>query len=234
NALRADGTPDPELAGFADAEGVRLFPQTLDPDRWQRAAEAAKACIDQAEAAGYGLFRVADDDPVSNYAELFLQNHNREVLFAKNTLEARLFENQVTPNGMGGTSGSAPTQDLVDAYEMQATGEKPILGYHPDGSPIINPASGYVEEGYTAGPHPKLYYRINTLNMYVGRDPRFYASINFNGQYWRTRRIEFWRSGLDGFNRSTTNFTKTGYLMRKGSSPSVNIPQGIFNNKTWI
>lgn len=234
NGLTADGVPDPTLANFTDHDGVKLFPQTLNPARWEQAAAAAKACIDEAEAAGYGLFRAADNDPVNNYAELFLQNHNREVLFAKNVFEARLFENQVTPNGMGGTSGSAPTQDLVDAYEMQATGESPIIGYRENGSPIINPASGYVEAGYTSGPHPNLYYRINTRNMYVGRDPRFYASINFNGQYWRTRRIEFWRSGLDGLNRSTTNFTKTGYLMRKGSSPSVNIPQGIFNTKTWI
>jgi SusD family. len=235
NALKADGqTRDMDLANFTDGDGDHLFPQQVNPNRWRIAADAAKQCIDQCEAAGYGLYYSADNDPMNSYAQLFLENHNKEVLWAKNTFKAQFPENQASPNGMGGTSGTAPIQELVDEYEMQATGMQPILGYNSDGTPIINAASGYVEAGYAAAAHPQLYYRINTRNMYVGRDPRFYASINFNGQYWRTRRIDFSRQGTDGADRSATNFTKTGYLMRKMSSPAVNIPQGIFDNKTWI
>ena len=37
------------------------------------------------------------------------------------------------------------TQELVDAFYMK-NGEVPIWGYNEDGSPIINPNSGYVEK----------------------------------------------------------------------------------------
>lgn len=38
--------------------------------------------------------------------------------------------------------------ELVDAFYMK-NGEMPILGYNEDGSPIINPESGYVENGFS-------------------------------------------------------------------------------------
>lgn len=68
-----------------------------------------------------------------------------------------------TPNMM--RTGPCPTQDLVDAYEM-ANGEPPIFGYNDADKlhPIINSASGY-----------------DPQNPYDGRDPRFYASIYYNG-----------------------------------------------------
>lgn len=235
NALLADGASrDNILLDLKNSDGTGLFPQSPNPARWGIAAAAAKSCIDLCESAGYGLYYATDGNPVNNYSRLFLDNFNNEVLFAKNTYLAQFPENQQSPSGMGGTSGTAPIQEIVDEYEMQATGERPILGYNIDGTPIINPVSGYVETGYAASAHPLDYYRINTRNMYVGRDPRFYASINFNGQFWRSRRINFSRSGTDGYNVSATNYTKTGYLLRKRSSPSVIIPQGIFDTKSWI
>lgn len=68
-----------------------------------------------------------------------------------------------TPNMM--RTGPCPTQDLVDAYEM-SNGEPPIIGYNDADRlhPIVNSASGY-----------------DPQNPYEGRDPRFYASIYYNG-----------------------------------------------------
>src|SRR5690625_1881440 len=62
-------------------------------------------------------------------------------------------------------AGHCPTQDLVDAYEM-ANGQIPILGYEDDEHliPKVNPESGYDEN-----------------NPYKNRDPRFYATIFYNG-----------------------------------------------------
>ena len=62
-------------------------------------------------------------------------------------------------------TGPCPSQELVDSYEM-ANGEAPITGYSDANrlNPIINPNSGY-----------------NPANPYGGRDPRFYASIYYNG-----------------------------------------------------
>lgn len=234
NALNADGSVDNELKDFVDKDQAHLFPQVPDPERWEIAAKAAKECIDEVEAAGYGLYKSIDEDPVSSYQNLFLEHFNQEVLFALNAWQSQNFERQVTPRGMGGYSGASPIQELIDAYEMQSTGMKPIIGYNEDGTPIINPGSGYVETGFTPTKHPKEYYLENTYNMYVGRDPRFYASINFSGAYWRIRRIEFWRTGLDGVGAGNTDYTKTGYLIKKYAGPSVRIAAGIWDTKTWI
>src|SRR5690606_23640883 len=67
----------------------------------------------------------------------------------------------------GDKAGVSPSQELVDAYDM-ANGEPAITGYYDDDHlyPIINVASGYDES-----------------NPYVGRDPRFYATVGSNNAY---------------------------------------------------
>ena len=129
----------------------------------------------------------------------------------------------MTSNGMGGWSGLCPTQEMVDAYEM-ADGSTPITGYNADGSPVINPASRYSESGFaeTAGAN----YPAGTYNMYVNREPRFYASINFNGQQWRGRKLEFWQGGRDGINVSKVDYCNTGYLLRKTADEGVDVVNG--------
>lgn len=234
NALKADESADNGLRNLKDHEQQYLFPQTPHAERWAIAASAAKQCIDEVEGAGYGLYRTADGDPAASFQNLFLDKYNKEVLFALNAWQSQNFERQVTPRGMGGYTGAAPTQELVDAFEMQATGMSPINGYKADGTPDINPESGYAESGFKSTKHPKNYYLENTSNMYVGRDPRFYASINFSGAYWRIRRIEFWKSGLDGVGSGNTDYTKTGYLIKKYAGPSVRIASGTWDTKTWI
>jgi len=223
---------NPDYTRLVDDQGVRLFPD-YDAERWRRAAIAAKDCIEQAEANGYGLYRSADDDPVKNYAEIFLVRYNKEVLLPRNAGIHSHFERCANPTGYGGYSIYCPTQELVDAYEMR-NGEQPINGYNADGSPIINTASGYTETGYATVAHPKNYYLAGVSNMYVDRDPRFYASISFNGAAWKDRRIEFWYTGIDGRQRAGSDYCISGYLMRKMVSPTTNIPQNIFGLNTWV
>ena len=98
---------------------------------------------------------------------------------------------------LGGWSGLCPTQELVDAYEM-ADGTTPILGYNADGSPIINSESGYSEEGFTEEADAEGYYPENTFNMFVDREPRFYATVTYSGAYWRGRQIDFRMGAPDG------------------------------------
>ena len=61
---------------------------------------------------------------------------------------------------------------------------------------------------------------------YSGREPRFYASINFNGQQWRGRQLEFWQGGKDGINVSKVDYCCTGYLLRKTADEGVDVING--------
>ena len=129
---------------------------------------------------------------------------------------------------------------MVDAYQM-ADGSTPILGYKDNGMvPVINPASGYTEEGFTdvafEGRWP-----AGVSNMYVNREPRFYASINFCGAKWKTTRSsnwtephynEFWSTGMDGKNNAGSDYCKTGYNMKKHHNPE-RIPWQFTPNQMW-
>ncbi|MDR1718841.1 MAG: RagB/SusD family nutrient uptake outer membrane protein [Dysgonamonadaceae bacterium] len=213
-------------ANYFDAQGRKLFPD-YDANKWKEAADASLECIKAFEAAGGALYYAASGDPVDSYSELFLERYNKEIIFTSN-LElsaASDCELRMTPNGMGGVSYYAPTQEIVDSYGMAGTNEYPFVldengdpRYNDDGNPVVNAASGYND---------------NLGNKFVGREPRFYASINYNGAEWRGRVLQFYSGGLDG-KKTTGGYSKTGYLMRKMSSPNVNVVQGKYEVKTWI
>lgn len=219
-------------ANFTDHEGIHLFPQSGDNEKWKLAADAAKNVIDQAEAAGYDLYKSASNDPMQSYQNLFIENWNEEVLWATNHGHYGHQERTQSPLGYGGFSIMSVTQELVDAYQM-ADGTDPIVGYENNGSPKINAISGYQETGYTnsAG----TYWNTGIRNMYVNREPRFYASVHFAGSEWKERPVEMWYTGLDGHIQNPSDFSKTGYVMKKFANPDINIKQNTgWDLKTWI
>jgi hypothetical protein len=231
-----------DYAGLVNPDGARLFP-AFSADRWKAAANAAKDCITQSESAGYKLYRSAGNDPIANYSETFYIDYNDEVLFARPHLRnVHDFDIYCEPLGMPGVGFSlnCATQEIVDEYEM-ANGKRPILGYNADHTPIINAASGYNETGQAATETPN--YVAGTRNMYVGRDPRFYASIMFTGQKYkwyapfnRTTPLQFWKGSIDGRPLNNQgNYAETGYLQKKMTNPSYQrLNHGNKPNRTWI
>jgi len=225
---------NPDYVDYTDTEGIKLFP-SYNAQLWQQAADAAKASIERSEAAGYRLYRAPSNDPVQNYQQIFTERHNQEVLFARNLGVHNWQEMAGAPNSEGGWSGLCPLQELVDSYEM-ADGSTPITGYQSKGEPIINNASGYQEEGYANEAHPSGYYPSGIRNMYVNREPRFYATVNYNGAMWRGRQLEFWNSGAEGKSKGGAElYSVNGYLLKKFmDEANVNIREGRFVLKTWI
>ncbi|MDP4185384.1 MAG: RagB/SusD family nutrient uptake outer membrane protein [Bacteroidota bacterium] len=140
---------------------------------WADATAINKEALYQCLTHDYKLF---DVQPVNNaaqnaYALYFITNSNDQRSVDKETIyqgggqmSVWRYAGLPTTYGMN-KAGPCPTQDLVDSYEM-ANGESPILGYSDADhlQPIINSASGY-----------------DPANPYEGRDPRFYASIYYNG-----------------------------------------------------
>ena len=236
---------DPLFADLKDpVDGSYLIPQTPDPSKWVKAADAAKECIETAEAAGYGLYNKYPTNPVKNYQSIFIDVWNQEVLWAKNINTYDHWLNCSDPISFGCFSIFDPTQEMVDAYEME-DGSTPITGYTDDGlTPIINPASGYTETGFVAAADASGMDRwpAGVSNMYINREPRFYASINFAGALWKTTRSsnwtephynEFWYTGIDGKNNAGSDYCKTGYLMKKLHNPE-RIPWQYTPKQMWI
>jgi starch-binding outer membrane protein, SusD/RagB family len=125
------------------------------------------------------------------YRNLFFDANNNETIFArlytKNAGHTHL-EIANGPNGYGGWGGNLPLQNLVDDYEMN------------NGKPITDATSGY-----------------DPQDPYTNRDPRFYATVLYNGAPYRERNIEtFTPGGKDSKDGNDNwNTSKTGYYLKK-------------------
>ena len=226
-------SPADECAKFIAADCDRAYELLKDVPRWgstdtgratSLSALGLKSRVLHARRGGRKLFDKYPDDPAKNYQQLFVDNWNDEILWAKNLGTYSHWLDCGDPVSFGCYSILNPTQEMVDAYEM-ANGLAPITGYTNDGmTPIINPESGYREDGFAAEASDKGWSQEGVSNMYVGREPRFYASINFAGAIWKTSRasnwtqphtLEFWFHGIDGKGHAGSDYCKTGYLMKK-------------------
>lgn len=237
---------------FKNKEGEYLFsskapymiPPVYDETKWNYAAKACKELIDAAENNGYELYveKNADGtiDPFMSYQNLLLKRYddnNAEILFARPYSNYTEYERHATPNGSGGNGGLGVTQSLVDAFFMK-NGLAPITDYNVDGSPVINPESGYVETGFSNSNETRdnttwdeninggAITKSDTYNMYCNREPRFYVSVNFNNAYFPTekRQFNFFYGAAD--NTHTHDAPQNGYLVRKKVSPKTNVKEG--------
>lgn len=218
---------NPQQADLKDpVDGTNLISQSYDVEKWKKASDAAKAALDACKAAGKGLLDTYNN-PYDNYKKVYTEIGNKEVIWALNLGNGNIhWQNCADPTSFGCFAIFDPTQNQVDAYEM-ADGSTPITGYTNNGMvPVINKASGYTEEGFTDTASPDGYWQAGVSNMYVNREPRFYATISFAGAIWKYDKehdyntayphtLSLWADGQDGKNKAGTDYCKTGYLLRK-------------------
>jgi hypothetical protein len=158
------------------SQAILLAASPLYSDGTYTWADAARICgeaLSGCLANGYELFtdEPAPDIAQNAYALYSITRSDEQQAYDKETIYPGSVVSVWQSAGMPSTSGQVtagpcPSQELVDSYEMQATGEPPVTGYADAQhlQPVLNPASGYDPE-----------------NPYVGRDPRFYASVYYNG-----------------------------------------------------
>lgn len=165
--------------------------------KWQAAAAAAKAVIDLA-GTGYSLPAYGTVFGTTTFS-------NAEVIFCRRAGATNTFE--VANYSVGydlGQSGTTPSQNLVDAYEMKTTGKG-----------ILEAGSGY-----------------NPLDPYANRDPRLGMSVIVNNTTWKSRPIEIWDGGRDG--KGITNATRTGYYLKKYVNEGLNLITNTTSVHSWV
>jgi hypothetical protein len=179
---------------------------------WDKAKEITSEALSQCLANDYRLFDEQPDAATAQnaYALFHFVSSNDQrtrdketILHLGGQMQVWRYAGMPTNPGMD-RSGPNPSQEMVDRYEM-ANGEAPISGYSDASrlAPILNPASGY-----------------DPQNPYEGRDPRFYASIYYNGavRYLdqpNGKKIESFVNGAEGISTTNRKFTRTGYYLRK-------------------
>ena len=170
--------------------------------------EAVIAAADKLAGLGYEL--------EGNYSDAFaksLANGNKEAIlqytFDYEKGITHSFNFYYTPGGdyskegqKGGAYG-VPTQEIVESYEL-ATGGFP------------NWTPWHTSDGTNAEP------------PYSKLEPRFQATILYNGAEWKGRKIEPYVGGLDGWatwktDKEPKGKTVTGYYLRKLVDESYNV-----------
>jgi hypothetical protein len=180
-----------------------------DVERWEAAADYAKDCID-----GNSYYSLM---PVTKFSRPFSNTgtYNHRIAFTSHTSQYEAifstpptsreqYRNQMynLPAGVEGCDGyTNPTQEMVDAFEVV-----PLDG---NGKPVTGATSETFDWNNPA----------HAADPYANRDPRFYASINYNGYFWgasssRAYYIDTYEGGVHR-NPLLPTSTKTGYYYRK-------------------
>ncbi|SDG59229.1 Starch-binding associating with outer membrane [Dyadobacter soli] len=212
-----------DYGNFRNPDGTALVNPTYDAGKWDKAAQAAKALIDKYPS---GLYKKTPDgqsqfDPYTSYRDVFLDRWNQEVIYARPQMASSAadvgWERHCAPRFVNGWNGVGISQQMVDAYFMS------------NGKKINEAGSQYVETGFSAA--TGKYTKANTANMYVNREPRFYASVIYNGADWiykedgkPNRTVELFFTGNCG-KQGSHDHSATGYLCSKNISPNSNLQE---------
>ncbi|GAB3020330.1 RagB/SusD family nutrient uptake outer membrane protein [Niabella terrae] len=243
-----------EMSDLVDDQGRQLISSQYNEEKWARAAAAAKDVIDLKV---YRLFTAPfneedqgpaqpktilpphhpvyseanfpngwkDIDPFESYRQLFngavTYSNNPELIFSRATEMGSTNENisalalHQTPLSMGGWNAHGITQKQCDAYYMNDGSNVPL---HPR-------VPGYTENDTDYPPLP-----ANVSLQYANREPRFYASVAYNGSVWyrlsvldvneRSRQIFYYRGKQDGKSPATPQFhIRSGIGVKKYVNP---------------
>ncbi|HYH55264.1 MAG TPA: RagB/SusD family nutrient uptake outer membrane protein, partial [Anseongella sp.] len=135
-----------------------------------------------------------------DYSTVFTEPFNQEMIWEKvmnnDVLHQETIERYFFPNGSGGFAVTVPTHRQVEAYET-------TNGLLPKDDPS---------------------YRLD--RFWEDRDPRFYATILYDGAPWKGRQIETFLPGGRDSNQGNEgwNASYTGYYTRKYVDESVESP----------
>nr|WP_129733899.1 RagB/SusD family nutrient uptake outer membrane protein [Parabacteroides goldsteinii] len=208
-----------ESLDLKNTDGKALF-AAYDANKWVIAKKHLEEFLDFAHSTGHGLYfakptKNEDIDPNQSIYELF-QYYNDEIIWATGVNSyngvADEMENNTNPRDLyNGWCNVAPSQEAVDAF------------FCNDGLCIDDPNSVYKDSGFSdvvnvCNEAKKV--DKNIYNMYANREPRFYASVVYEGKSWHkqpTNRPEYTVcfSKGSGNDNSKAASPKTGYLLYK-------------------
>jgi hypothetical protein len=188
----------------------------------------------------------------SDYAALFNEYFCNTMIFSDNPVDKEtIYQTNAGQaesfhiDGIGAQwqykTGTCPSQELVDCFETI------------DGEPILNLAKPYNDEVTHLNPNYNTKSVYKEQDPYANRDPRFYATIYYNGSkrycYWpfdesvgspenypakagvRTRIIATWDGEPQtGISPTSRKMTRTSYYERKFNHPTAGDQGTVYVN----
>lgn len=170
----------------------------LYANHWEKAKKAAEECIALVDDNGNQVYALN-----SSYQNSYMKTYregNKESIIDFTFMVPNVVHNMDQLLAPGGDNGNAlkvtlagPTQEMVELYELK-----------------------------TGGKADWSKWRSTTTETppYENLEPRFHASILYNGATWKGRKIEAYVDGKDGFHQygdytQSNGHTVTGYFLKK-------------------
>lgn len=198
-------------AGYAHPELVSMPTTKTRHQRWQAAADAANDLIALSPGStGYAL-------STGGYRALFQTYNNNELILVRRGGASNTFEQASFPIGFDmGQSGTTPSQNLVDAYEVKTSATTSETFDWNNSAHVTN-----------------IYNFSATL---PARDPRLGFSVITNNSLFKgglatARAVECWEEGRDG--KGVDLATKTGYYLKKFVDENLNLLIGATSVHSW-
>ena len=210
--LPVDKTPNGRLT--SGAAYAMLSRAMLYAERWDDARIAAEKVM------GMGYELEAKED----YSNAFKAGSKEAILqycYDKSSTVTHDFDGYMVPGGDKALDGNSmtggfgtPTQEMVESYE------------YADGSGFPDWSAWHTAEGTTTTP------------PYAKLEPRFKATILYNGATWKGRPIESFVNGTDGWAAWKTDAkpegrSTTGYYLRKLVDEAHNFTSIQASTQPW-
>lgn len=179
-------------------------PSQSSTNKWQQAYDANMEAIEQLETNGYGLYE--------SFEDIWFNDMNKEVIFVtryERPIKTHNWAAATRPLDVSqnATGANWPILEMINSFPMK------------DGKSIEDPTSIYT--------YDEDFYWKN-------RDPRFQATIAYNGSLWELQpigagRIQWTYSGAE-----SNNPTRTGFYTRKAVDITQNASEANLGDTDWI
>lgn len=219
-----------DYVALVNPDGTALFNSTSDPDKWVRAAEACRLAVEAAEAAGIQLFTFTSSQVALNDAqrqemsirgavtekwnnELIWGSTNDDLGNARPSYWIQLFAcPQLTPSvtNLNLKGKFAPTLKMAELF------------YTANGIPIEEDKTWDYNSRYelrtVTSDDMGMQPNYQTVGLHFEREPRFYASVAFDGSTWLMRNGTFniqSKQNQHSSKRQSRIYSVTGYFTKK-------------------
>lgn len=217
---------NPDYANFMNKDGTPLFASEYSEEKWHRAADACKEAIDAAHEAGKVLYTF--NPSVGSYDEHIMtemsirnavaEKWNSELLWGTThdgqpTYWLQVFAApQLDPNNFNLTLKGkfAPTLKMAELF------------YTENGVPINEDKTWDYQNRYelqnTTADDYGMQADYKTVGLHFDREPRFYASIAFDGSTWFMQNGTYninSKLGQHSAKKQSRLYSVTGYYTKK-------------------